>query len=290
MYAFVFIAILLLPVQPVTKTEQPSVKHQHGNTVANDKSNQKWDGQPQVIFSVNQHSEPLKGQPDPRAKQQTDDDRTHENFYRAYVIFTIIGSLAAVSALIVLICQTRATTIAAVAAKDGVTALRNIERPWVVITIKDGVSDFKHRVSTGETLLYFNWTMTNTGKTPAFVYETRAFLEIKTWDECEELKCIHPESKPTIRPDKFIVTPNEIHDCPGIQKDVYWTNEERTAVSNGKKFLVAYGSVKYRDSFESTETHETPFIGVYVFTPDEFLKSKGKFRRLYDAPGYNEYT
>lgn len=117
MYALLLFVALLSPVQPSPKSEHPRIEHPHGNSNASDKANQKRDRQPQATVIVNQDSDSPTGQQDSNNKKQTDDDRTHEKFYRAYVIFTIIGSLAAVAALVVLIFQTRATRIAAYAAK-----------------------------------------------------------------------------------------------------------------------------------------------------------------------------
>lgn len=183
----------------------------------------------------------------------------------------------------------RQAEVSADAAKKSADALVNIERPWIVVTLRDGINDRYRENADGTTegKLYFEWFLTNHGKTAAFVYEIIAIFEVKTIDEVDELRNISPEGKPTLRPDSFIVGPGQPHECPGITMVKYWTPAERSAVVKRTAILVAHGLVKYRDMIDSTQTHQTPFIGVYVYG-DTF--EKGTFRRFYDAPGYSKYT
>src|SRR4051812_18606595 len=125
MYALILCIALLSPVQPSAKAEQPRVKHQNGNTDTANKANQEGNGKAQIIFSVNQDSNSPAGQKYSNDKKNSDDDKAHERWYIAYVIASIIGSIAAISALIVLVCQTRATTKAANAAQASADALKD---------------------------------------------------------------------------------------------------------------------------------------------------------------------
>jgi hypothetical protein len=169
MYVLILLVALLLPVQPSSKSEEPRIKHPHGNSNASDKANQKGDGQPQVTVTINQDSNSPAGHQDSGNKKQTDDDQAHERWYIAYVIATIIGSVAAISALIVLICQTRATTKAANAAQASADALTNIERPWLLVTEAKLIGNYGEMVNgqrVNRTAVY--WKFKNFGKTPAF--------------------------------------------------------------------------------------------------------------------------
>jgi hypothetical protein len=187
----------------------------------------------------------------------------------------------------------RAASMSAGVARETANAFKNAERPWIVVTLKEGIKDGSFREKgdgTYENLLYFEWFLTNFGRTPALVYEVRAYLEIKTWEEIDMLRQNGVDGKP-LRPDKFIVTPQQVHDCPGITKINYWTDAERASVMKRNAFLVAHGGIKYRNVLEGSEIHETPFIGVYVFLDGgyrEFLE--GHFRLIYDAPAFNTYS
>jgi hypothetical protein len=186
--------------------------------------------------------------------------------------------------------QAELTAKSADVAKKSVDALVNIERPWIVVTIKDGFTQtFRYDMKTGENknIVYFNWVLTNHGKTAALVYEIIALLEVKSHDEVDELRRIGADGQPTLRPDAFIIGPGQSHEYSGITMVKFWTDEQRKSVFDRSAYLVAHGIVKYRDMIDSSATHQTPFIGLYVYA-EQF--NEGTFRRFYDAPGYNKYS
>jgi hypothetical protein len=186
--------------------------------------------------------------------------------------------------------QAELTAKSADVAKKSVDALANIERPWIVVTIRDGVTEqYLHDPKTKEikNRLFFNWFLTNHGKTTALVYEIIALLEIKTHDEVDELRRTGAENQPKLRPDAFIIGPGQAHEFSGINMVPFWTPEQRKSVFDREAYLVAHGIVKYRDMIDSSVIHQTPFIGLYVYAEDF---KEGTFRRFYDAPGYNKYT
>ena len=184
--------------------------------------------------------------------------------------------------------QANALRDVAQASKASSDALRISERPWIMVRLKKGPlrEGFQTRKDgTNENIICFDWSLSNYGKTPAIVYEMCAHFEVKTWDELEKLSKngLSPNTKP-LRPDTFIVPPDEIHICPSIAMVHYWTDEQRAAVFKNDACLVAYGVVRYRDAI-TNDPHETPFLGWYVFIDFK----EGEFRWLYD-PGYNKYT
>jgi hypothetical protein len=184
----------------------------------------------------------------------------------------------------------RQAEVSADAAKKSAEALVNIERPWIVVTIHDGVNErYRENVDgTTDQTVYFQWSVTNYGKTAALVYETVAILEVKTIDEVNELRTTDPDGKPRIRPDAFIVGPGQCHECVSITTTAkHWTPAARSAVYKREALLVAHGLIKYKNTIGSVQIHQTPFLGVYVFA-DTF--DSGTFRRHYDASGYNKYT
>ncbi|HEY2363653.1 MAG TPA: hypothetical protein VGK36_21225 [Candidatus Angelobacter sp.] len=180
--------------------------------------------------------------------------------------------------------------VSAEAAKRSADAFKDAERPWILVTLKEGIHDGSYRETKDgkyETLLYFEWFLSNLGRTPALVYEIQAYFDVLSNDKVDKLMESAPEGKP-LRPDRFLVAPGKDHECPGITKIGYWTNEERKAVMKRDSFLVAYGRVKYRNVIAGDETHETPFIGIYQFVDGEF--KQGRFKRWYSAKAFNQYT
>jgi hypothetical protein len=182
-----------------------------------------------------------------------------------------------------------AAETSAKAAEKNTNALIASERPWIVVTLRKGVKDRieSDRSQQGKTLQgtnirYFEWFLTNHGKTPALVYEIFAFIEYMSPEQFIALgqKGLPEDAKP-LRPDAFIVGPNTTHECPGVK--MYWKVEERLP---NETLLVAHGIVKYRDVIVG-DAHETPFLSYYVFAENFY---EGEFRRVYDAAAYNKYT
>jgi len=182
-----------------------------------------------------------------------------------------------------------AATRGAEATKKSADALINIERPWVMVTLRNGFAErFRHtKDGKAENIVYFSWFLTNLGKTAALVYEIVALFEVKTFEEVEEMRRAGPAGLPKLRPDAFIIGPGQTHECPGITMLTFWTDAQRKAVFDRSEFLVAHGAVRYRNTIDTTAIHETPFFGLYVYG-EKF--DEGEFRRFYDATGYNKYT
>ncbi|HEY5039997.1 MAG TPA: hypothetical protein VIJ93_13085 [bacterium] len=311
------LALSLQAASPATKPKNPVIQ----NSEAANKTGDSKQPSPLVPSStpvstpvshpaVDNKKDEHQGESDNRAYRVKVISQPFDWLYLVYVIVTAIAAYVAWRALITIRKQgetmegqiaemkaagkqteklIEAATTSADAAKRSADALVNIERPWIVVTIRDGINDRYRDNGDGTTdgKLYFEWFLTNHGKTAAFIYEVVAICEVKTIAEVDELRNISPEGKPTLRPDSFIVGPGQTHECPGITMVKYWTYAQRSAVVKRTEILVAHGLVKYRDMIDSTQTHQTPFIGVYVYG-DTF--EGGTFRRFYDAPGYRKYT
>jgi hypothetical protein len=243
-------------MQPSFKSEQPRVKHSNGHTNTADKSDQKGNGNPETAIAQNQNANPSVSEKDAQAKKQSDDDRTHEIFYRAYVIFTVIGSVAAIIALIVLIVQTKATKRAADAAMKNADALMGIERAWILAEKSKPKIVFYEQRQTVMVPITFK----NRGNSPAYVFDLAVRCQSVT--DLSSLPVIPAyasdmvfQSSPRILPRKKTIIA-EVR-----LSDGQFTGDDWRKVREGALFLYVWGRIRYRDIFE--REHETRFCFAY---------------------------
>lgn len=175
------------------------------------------------------------------------------------------------------IAQVKATELNAQSAKFNAEALMGAERAWIMVMLYWGTGEGTgriHHLTTSpdkkETGIYLMMTCTNQGRTPAWVDEIRARLEIvgtpSPAPDIDAMQIIRNEPAPLGVNDRLQPDPDLRLRCAGFD-------------APGKMTLVS-GVVKYRDAFGGDRR---TFFG-YVITAD------AKLQRVAGLPEYNKYT
>lgn len=247
--------------------------------------------------------------PHTQTEQKDPYDARTDSLYRNYLLFTIIGVCGGLFGIAVLIAQTMATHKAADAAKTSaevaartVEALRHIERPWILITIKDGLGAgidagteaiIVPKIPAAKpeltNVFSYSWFVTNEGKTPALICEVAARFEIANANRLTQLKENPPEygEGVTFTDNSIIIAPGRVHEW--TEESVAWTQQDRMNIEQRKALLIAYGIVKYRDAIDEDPIHESRFCAIYRFY-DVVNFMNGSFEHFADFGELTKHT
>src|SRR5580658_3735717 len=174
----------------------------------------------------------------------------------ALVLIGLAGTIAAGVSLRLIYNQTKATQVAAVAAKQSADAAINSERAWVMVDVSwvspDGPKVVEGTSSSGGqgTGLYVRIVCSNRGKTPAQIVEKRI---------CSFLNKIGVElpAEPNLDYiDVFDFEPHYIQANEQWTKDT-WVSAEGVRGNSEFSTLYIYGVVRYRHLFSEIPAQTT---------------------------------
>lgn len=169
-----------------------------------------------------------------------------ESLYRACMWATIVGVAVALGGLVALFIQTGA-------AKASADSLKNIERPWLLLSTIERWS-VKGGDNSGH--IGIRWTLKNFGKTPALVQKIEGNVDIVSPDYKFPKEPIYKKPYSTIY-EQPIIPPGESSFPIVHALDRCWGKTELSDVAHGKVWLIASGHVAYKDPFGAS--HETRF-------------------------------
>jgi hypothetical protein len=218
-------------------------------------------------------------------------DAGHDLLYRLYLVATIVGVVGGFLGIIVLIRQgsllrksTKAAENAANAATDSANALKNAERPWILVAEADRSAENLKSPEIPkdhpQTHLAAYVTFKNYGNTPAFITKliggidivsadaTRSFLPI---GDAPYTGSIEPVLPPQDNSGRIVFIVNH------PSTDVEWRQLIRS-----NKLMVIHGTVEYRDPFGGN--HTSKFCYVYSFG------TQVGFHSTFGRPEFNYYT
>ncbi|HLJ28688.1 MAG TPA: hypothetical protein VKY85_18410 [Candidatus Angelobacter sp.] len=219
--------------------------------------------------------------PDHQAQQekttQGEYDPYSDRLYRWYLRATVIGVFVGFIGISALIWQNTITRKAANAAKESADAVVNSERAWVMADLHwgagEGTGHIRHITKgSGEnqTGVHLMLVCTNQGRTPGWIDEIKARIEIVTrpspTPDIDSMEVIRNEPAPLGVNGRLQPDPDFSLICAG------WDEAD--------KMILVSGVVKYRDAFGGDRK---TFFG-YVINPDCELQ------RIAGFPEYNKNT
>lgn len=199
-------------------------------------------------------------QPHAKTKQDEGKEASLDRLYRRYLWATIIGVIGGFAGLIVLIWQTVIASQTAKATSAQAESIKYSERAWV--QAGPDMPEFKlDNLTALDVIAVFNWSITNTGRTPARILEIAARYRL-----IQSLERIPPVPEYEGDLEKI-----PLYEMLLIPQGRYWsfqplepsnlTPDQITAIRNGQRTLFAYGYVVYLDVFG--DRHETRFCWYY---------------------------
>jgi len=185
---------------------------------------------------------------------------------KAYTIATIAGVIGGFVGLVVIWCQTKATQIAANAAKDSAAIAMDSQRSWLV---EDGVKDCPLDTAWIQEALYEFKVI---GGSPIKIVDAKFRYHLV---ESRQKGSMTEPNLPSV---PSYGEPNTSDSIPymgkvlapgvkfqvGIQLEgIFLTQEDIADIRSRKKFGCAYGFIRYRDAFSKSKIRETRFCYTY---------------------------
>lgn len=201
-------------------------------------------------------------------------DPRKDSWYRAYLVFTVLGVVGGLIGLAALIRQTMATSEAADAAKNSADALVKSQCAWLILHLYwlPGYCRFRSTAE-GNIELFIEGVLTNSGQTPGWITEFRY---------CGALVDQIPEKPDFESIKEYAIEPEtlEAHSKSDPISLIY------TAIgpASGSKRLIVYGMIRYRDAFGHTDRKTT--FGYWV---TDHPSDQAELRRIKLA-AYNQNT
>jgi hypothetical protein len=160
--------------------------------------------------------------------------------------------------------QTAATETTANAANLNAEALINSERPWILV---ENFQLFELVPMENQIPVRFAFDIQNYGRTPARITKYRARLHINESTEMPPDPNVYALFDSDI-PQRIVPVNREpaLRDSVLLQPRYYLSQAEIEQITNGVRFLWAYGFVRYEDVLVRRE-YETRFCYRYVLPP-----------------------
>jgi len=184
-----------------------------------------------------------------------------DDWYIAYVLITGGAMIIGAGTLIAIWRQTKATRIAAEAARDSAEGLITAERPWIVTEI----STIKGAVISG--FANFKLSMKNVGQTPAKVTAIR--LTGKVLNSANDLPPDPKYSASQVN-HEHMLAPEETWIYEYTSDSELLLPEEITDIKSKTQHLFCWGIIEYRDTFRPNKPHETRYCYKYLATTDDW--------------------
>lgn len=199
----------------------------------------------------------------PHVSVEPSKDWTDQISWVSNLLLVLVGSGATIAAfrtLSVIRRQTTAIEISAEAARLSADSLKNAERAWLLIRPEAFTLAPSNR---------FDWVVKNAGRTTATI--SAANVRCRTLAGTERLPA-NPEYREAIIVPNIPVSPGEVLNFWSYFEtetgDLGLTDADMQGIVNRRVELVAYGYVKYADSFG--EEHESRFCYHYATWCSDF--------------------
>jgi hypothetical protein len=180
----------------------------------------------------------------------------------ALAVIGVFAACLAFSTLRILQEQTHHTQIAAEAARASAESIKRSERAW--IQAGPDMPEFKieNLAPPGGAIAVFNWSITNTGRTPARLLEIAArYRLIKSLNRISDVPEYNGDLEKIPLYENLLIPSERAWSFQPLEPSVL-SPDEITAIKKGDRTLFAYGYVNYLDVFG--DRHETGFCYCYL--------------------------
>jgi hypothetical protein len=163
----------------------------------------------------------------------------------------------------------KATQDNATAAKESADALVNAERPWISARIRKRIEKIPTvigGVHTTQLVTFFDFVLTNHGKTPALIKSVRVWAKHSRTVDGDFSEIEEPDyGLATVLAQVRLLAPNEewVYDNPPPLTLFHLTPDEKGNIQTGMRHYVYWGVVSYIGQFRPDNPHETRFCYTY---------------------------
>lgn len=213
-----------------------------------------------------------------KTQQEKYDEASEKRLYRWYLWACIVGAFGSVVIVGILVWQNVLTRIAANAAKTSADSLKNIERPWLLITtLQHSSFPFgKERKNTS----IATWFFKNHGRTPAYICEVAG--QFTMVEKIADLPAEPIYRRAPTYSDYGVIAPQEESTAVHIPYDLILVAPDIwSKLKSDEARLITSGLIRYKDAFGYE--HETRFCYLYDW-------ASGQFNDMVGPESYNRHT